>query len=97
MKRYIKSNMLGPAFNINEGNGCAYTVAGCIYNYEDEIYDVVDRLITCVPSIEFAAVKVKDYLDTGLVDAVIVNGTIEFNASDYWNKTEIISKILEEE
>ena len=95
MKRYIKANMLGPAFNIPQGD-FAYCIDGCVYNYEDELFEVVDDLHSCCDDVECAADVVLYYLQDDAVEAVIVNGTIEFDSSDFWTKAEVLSKILDE-
>ena len=96
MKRYIKSNMLGPTFNVSDDD-CKYSVTGCIYNESEGYFETVPHLSTCVSDVEAAADKVLEYLSDDTVEAVFVNGTIEFDSTDYWNRLEVISKILDEE
>lgn len=95
MKRYIKSNMLGPAFNLPADN-CRYSVAGCIFNEEEAYFEAINGLSTCVADIEDVVDVVLEYLADDRVDTVFVNGQIEFDAGEFWNRTEIISKLVEE-
>lgn len=73
-----------------------YSVVGCIYNESEGYFENVDVGV-CVATVEAAADAVLGYLEEDAVDAVFVNGTIEFDSTDYWNRLEIISKILDEE
>ena len=92
MKRYIRSNFLGPIFNL-PSDDCKYVVAGCEYNYDSELYEVVSGLESCVGTVREAAQMVKEYLNSGIVDAVIVNGTLEFRPDRYWDNAEIVEEI----
>ena len=95
MKRYIKANMLGPAFNLAEGDS-AYCIDACAYNDEEAVFERVDNLHACVDDVDYAADLVLYYLQDEEVESVFVNGTIEFDASDFWTKAEVLSKILDE-
>lgn len=72
-----------------------YVISGCYYDYVDEIYKVVHDLSANASDIETAANYVLDYLDYGDdVDAVIVNGNIEFSADRPWTYDEIVAEIM---
>ena len=95
MKRYIRSNMLGPAFNLG-GDDCEYVIVGCVYNEDEAVFEMVDHLQSCVSDIEQAVDVIIDYLQDYSVESVFVNGKVEFDASDYWTRSEVLSKLLDE-
>lgn len=95
VKYPIKANMLGPAFNLSEGDE-SYCIDACVFNSEDAVFERVDDLHACVGDIEYAADLVLYYLQDEAVESVFVNGKVEFDASDFWSKAEVISKLLDE-
>lgn len=62
MKRYIKSNMLGPAFNINDNSG-NYNIGGYVWNSDDEVYELVRGTQVTVDTLDEAVDAIYKYLD----------------------------------
>lgn len=61
MKRYIRSNMLGPAFNINEDSG-DYVIGGYIWNDDSDTYELVRGTQISVNTIDEAVDTIYNYL-----------------------------------
>lgn len=95
MKRYIKSNMLGPAFNLYEDTG-DYLVSGCMWNEDEELYDTVRS--SWANSAQEAASIAKQYLsEYDDIDSAIVTlptGTqVVIDADKHYTEDEIYEAI----
>ena len=62
MKRYIKANMLGPAFNLNDNSG-NYTIGGYIWNDDEDVYDLVRGTQVSVNTLDEAVDTIYNYLN----------------------------------
>lgn len=76
MKKYIKSNMLGPAFNLGDDN-VKYVVSGCIWDDGSDCYIPMGSCVSTFHNIDdavdyaYSLIEGYYYYD---IEAVIVSG-----------------------